>query len=266
MRKTIDTHCHLDIIQEQGQNPEDSLMKCSEKGTTHLVQIATDRQSGEWAKDISKKQDVPVEISFTIGCHPTETHAFPEAETCLELAKSEVSNPKFLGIGEIGIDLYHDASTYSLQRKVLDQFMDFASVHKLPVVIHSRDAAEQTFQALSEYKSKVFGVIHCFTYDWNWAKKFYDLGYYISFSGIVTFKSAREIQDAGKKMPLDGILIETDAPFLAPDPFRGKRNEPALISHTLEKMFSLREESNDEVEEKIYSNSLKFISRKAYHQ
>ncbi len=108
-------------------------------------------------------------------------------------------------------------------------------------------------------------MIHCFTYDYEAAKRFVDLGYYISFSGIVTFKSATDIQDAAKKIPLESILIETDAPFLSPMPHRGKRNDSSNLGYIKEKMFSLRTELNSTVAESIYNNSLKFINRKAYY-
>ena len=118
-------------------------------------------------------------------------------------------------------------------------------------------------QTLEKYKGKVTGVIHCFTYDYEYAKKFCDLGYFISFSGIVAFKNAKDIHESASRLPLESILLETDAPFLAPPPFRGKRNDPSNLTYILEKINSLRNESNTKVEETIYKNSLKFISRKA---
>ncbi|EMO06896.1 hydrolase, TatD domain protein [Leptospira interrogans serovar Icterohaemorrhagiae str. Verdun HP] len=135
----------------------------------------------------------------------------------------------------------------------------------MPVVIHSRDAKEDTISILKNFRDQAFGVIHCFTYDYLTAKTLVDIGYYISFSGIVAFKNATEIQEAAQKLPLECILIETDAPFLAPPPFRGKRNEPSYMKFILDKMFSLRKESNSDVENKLFENSIKFMNRKAYH-
>ncbi|MDF3820933.1 TatD family hydrolase [Leptospira sp. 96542] len=262
----IDTHCHLDIIQEQGQNIADSLAKSRMAGVDRIVQIGIDLPSSKQAIAISKEFSTEdLSIHYAIGCHPTETHEFPNADSILELAKANLEDPNFSAIGEIGVDLYHDASTKLAQNEVLRKFLDFSANHALPVVIHSRDAFEDTYQALKEFKSKAFGVIHCFTYDYESAKRFVDLGYYISFSGIVTFKSATDIQEAAKKIPLESILIETDAPFLAPMPNRGKRNDSSNLPYVLEKMFSLREEPNQIVTESIYQNSIKFTERKAYY-
>lgn len=262
----IDTHCHLDIIQEQGQEIPISLEKTRKSGVDHLVQIGIDLPSSKRAIQISETYSSPeLKIHYSIGCHPTETHEFPNSDEILELAKSKLEDLNFSAIGEIGMDLYHSKDSRREQNEILRKFLEFSAEHKLPVVIHSRDAFDDTYEALKEYKTKSFGVIHCFTYDYEAAKRFVDLGYYISFSGIVTFKSATDIQDAAKKIPLESILIETDAPFLSPMPHRGKRNDSSNLGYIKEKMFSLRTELNSTVAESIYNNSLKFINRKAYY-
>ncbi|EMY62453.1 hydrolase, TatD family [Leptospira terpstrae serovar Hualin str. LT 11-33 = ATCC 700639] len=263
---TIDTHCHLDIIREQGQEIEETLAKSRMAGVDRMVQIGIDLPSSKEAVRISETHSTKdLEIFYSIGCHPTETHEFPNADQILDLAKSRMNDSKFSAIGEIGVDLYHDASTRLAQNEVLRKFLQFSSDYKLPVVIHSRDAFADTYEALKEYKTKAFGVIHCFTYDYEAARQFVDLGYYVSFSGIVTFKSATDIQEAARKIPLETILIETDAPFLSPMPHRGKRNDSSHLPFVLEKMFSLRTETNAEVSDRIYQNSIKFTERKAYH-
>lgn len=266
MYSIIDTHCHLDIIQEQGQDIAESLKNAKESGIKKIVQIGIDLESSIRAKGLSEKfSDEEIEIFYSIGCHPTETHEFPKKEEILTLVKENVTDQKLSAIGEIGLDYYHDASTKAYQADVLHSFLEASSIYSLPVVIHSRDAAEDTVSILKEHRDKAFGVIHCFTYDYPTAKQLVDLGYYISFSGIVAFKNARDIQEAAEKLPLESMLIETDAPFLAPPPFRGKRNEPSYTKFVLEKMFSLRKESNAQVEKTLYNNSLKFTQRKAYH-
>lgn len=262
----IDTHCHLDIIQEQGLAIGEAVSLAKDAGLRKIVQIGIDLPSSEKAVQIADSYSSDsLEIVYTIGCHPTETHEFPKADEILQLAKTRLSDPRFVGIGEIGMDLYHNADQKQAQRDVLSKFLDFSSECKLPVVIHSRDAFQDTWEGLQEYKGKAFGVIHCFTYDYEAAKRFIDLGYYISFSGILAFKNAIEIQEAAKQIPLECILIETDAPFLAPPPFRGKRNDSSKLPHILEKMFSLRSESNEVIESKLLQNSEKFIARKAYY-
>ncbi len=262
----IDTHCHLDIIRDQGKEISDSLDDAKASGVKKIVQIGIDLPSSLQAKEIANiHSNSELSIQYTIGCHPTETHEFPNANEILKLATESLSDSRFTGIGEIGMDLYHNAEKRSEQREILSKFLDFSATHSLPVVIHSRDAFQDTFEALSEFKGKAFGVIHCFTYDYEMGKKFVDLGYYISFSGILAFKNATDIHNAAKNLPLETLLIETDAPFLAPPPHRGKRNEPANMKYILERMFSLRAESNLKVEETLYQNSEKFINRKAYH-
>ncbi len=262
----IDTHCHLDIIQEQGLEISDSIEKARSAGVKKIVQIGIDLPSSKKAKEISERfSSSELEIYYTIGCHPTETHEFPNADEILRLADDSLQDPKFTGIGEIGMDLYHNAEKQNEQRSVLAKFLKYSSERNLPVVIHSRDAFSDTWEGLNEYKGKAFGVIHCFTYDYEIGKKFVDLGYYISFSGILAFKNAVDIHEAAKKLPLESILIETDAPFLAPPPNRGKRNDSSNMPYILERMFSLREESNSKVEEMLFLNSEKFIKRKAYY-
>ena len=262
----IDTHCHLDIIQEQGQEIYQSLEKSAEAGVKKIVQIGIDLPSSIRAKQISETHsNTSLKIHYTLGCHPTETHEFPNADEILNLAKDNLNDPQFTGIGEIGMDLYHNATEREAQRSVLHKFLEFSAKEKLPVVIHSRDAFEDTYEGLKEFKGQAFGVIHCFTYNYEIGKKFVDLGYYVSFSGIVAFKNATDIHEAAKRLPLESLLIETDAPFLAPPPHRGKRNDSSNMPFILERMFGLREESNVKVEETLYLNSEKFINRKAYY-
>lgn len=266
MYSIIDTHCHLDIIEEQGLTIEQSLRNAKESGIKKIVQIGIDLESSVKAKGLSETySEQDLEIFYSIGCHPTESHEFPKKEEILSLVKENLSDSRLCAIGEIGLDYYHDASKKAEQADILHSFLDASGEYKLPVVIHSRDAGEDTVSILKEHRDRAFGVIHCFTYDYSTAKRLVDLGYYISFSGILTFKNARDIQEAAEKLPLECMLIETDAPFLAPPPFRGKRNEPAYTKFVLEKMFSLRKEPNAEVERSLFLNSEKFIQRKPFH-
>ncbi|MCC5813522.1 MAG: TatD family hydrolase [Leptospira sp.] len=268
----IDTHCHLDIIQEQGQSIAESLEKSQSVGVKKILQIGIDMESSLRAKEIAHtdfssnmKDGIAPSINYSIGCHPTETHEFPKAEEIMSLIEENLQDPKLSAIGEIGIDLYHTADSKKYQIETLEKFLDLAERTKLPVVIHSRDGFEETYEVLKRWKTRAFGVIHCFTYDYNAGKKFVDLGYYVSFSGVLAFKNATDIHDAAKKLPMDAVLIETDAPFLAPPPHRGKRNDSSNMPFILERMFSLREESNESIEKSLYENSEKFLNRKAYY-
>ncbi|EKP06401.1 hydrolase, TatD family [Leptospira kirschneri str. 2008720114] len=266
MVSIIDTHCHLDIIQSQGLEIADSLKNAAESGVKKILQIGIDLESSIRARSIANEySNDSLEIRYSIGCHPTETHEFPNKEEILKFVYENLGDSKLSAIGEIGLDYYHTADTKKQQEEILEAFLECSSKTQLPVVIHSRDAKEDTISILKNFRDKAFGVIHCFTYDYLTAKTLVDIGYYISFSGIVAFKNAVEIQEAAQKLSLECMLIETDAPFLAPSPFRGKRNEPSYMKFILDKMFSLRKESNSDVENKLFENSIKFMNRKAYH-
>jgi TatD DNase family protein len=258
----IDTHCHLDIIEEQGLDIQSSLAKSLEAGVTNIVQIGINYENSLNAKKIAHESKTEIQLNYTIGCHPADDIQEKEINQIKELIETSYPDNKFLGIGEIGLDYYHNKENIEFQKKTFREFVEL-SIHKnLPIVIHSRDAAEDTFKILSEYKNKAFGVLHCFTYDAEYAKKFSDLGYYISFSGVVVFKNAKDVQEAAREIKLKNILIETDAPFLSPPPFRGQRNDSSNLKYILEKIFSLRTEANSEVQEIIYNNSINFISKK----
>lgn len=262
--KLIDTHCHLDIIKEQGLDIPDSIQKAKNAGLQKLVQIGINYETSIFARELVAKYDQE-DIYYTIGCHPIYDIQWEEVDEIVNLVEENVSDSKLVGIGEIGLDYYHKKDNIDSQKEIFSKFLDLSVKHKLPVIIHSRDAEEDTFQILNEYKGKAFGVIHCFTYNKEYAHKFMELGYYISFSGIVAFKNAKDIHEAAGSLPLESILIETDSPFLAPPPFRGKRNDPSYLKYILERMFSLRDETNSEVEDQIFENSTKFIQRKAYY-
>ncbi len=268
--RTIDSHCHLDIIESQGQDIITTLSKSKASGVEKLLQIGIDLESSLQAREIAWREysaDLPEgapDIYYSIGCHPTEIQEFPRADEILSLIQENLKDRKLSAIGEVGIDLYHSKDTLQSQVETLEKFLDLSQTTRLPVIIHSRDGFRETYEVLKNWKTKVFGVIHCFTYDYTAAKKFVDLGFFISFSGIVAFKNAHEIHEAAAKLPLDAMMIETDSPFLAPPPHRGKRNDPSNLPIILEKIFSLREEPNLTIEDTIYENSKKFLNRKAY--
>lgn len=259
----IDTHCHLDLIEKQGQEISISLEKSHNADVKKIVQIGINLERSKDAKCIATETQTTIDLSYTIGCHPADTIDFPEVEEISKMVEANLEDKKFVGIGEIGLDFFYQKDTKEPQLKKFRHFMELSVKHALPVIIHSRDAAEETYEVLKEFKGKGFGVIHCFTYNLEYATKFVKLGYYISFSGIVVFKNAKDIQETARQIPLESILIETDAPYLSPPPNRGKRNDSSNLPFILEKMFALRTEENHKVEQAIYENSLKFIQRRA---
>ena len=245
---------------------EDILKMSGDAGVSDIVQIGIDLETSINSREISRKFSTEsLKIHYSMGLHPTDIRSEEDFAPIEKLLRENVNDPALVAIGEIGIDLYHDRDTFPLQEKLLRQLMELAAELKLPVIIHSRDASEETWRILNDYKGRVTGVIHCYTYDYEYAKRFIDLGYYISFSGILVFKNAHDIHETAGKIPLETILIETDAPFLAPPPHRGKRNDPSNLPFILEKLFSLREEEKNTVERTIYKNSKKFLNRKAYY-
>jgi TatD DNase family protein len=259
----VDTHCHLDIVKDQGLEIEDSLTNAARSGVKKIIQIGIDYENSKQAISIAKDFSEKMEIFFTIGCHPCHGVQSAEEDLIADLIENYYNDPKFVGIGEIGLDYYHSKDDWEDQKRIFRRFIEVSIEKRAPIIVHSRDAAQDTLEILKDYKDQAFGVIHCFTYDEAMAQEFCKLGYYISFSGIVTFKNAKDIQMAARNIPLQNILIETDAPFLAPMPHRGKRNEPAYVSHVLEHIFTLRSEDQSEIEKILFENSMKFIQKKA---
>ncbi len=258
----IDTHCHLDIIEKEGLPISETLSLSREKGVREILQIGIDYESSVRAQKISEISN-DIKINFTAGSHPADKISSEENDNIENFIRENISNSKFTGIGEIGLDFYHRGDSSKDQEEVFRRFLSLSEEMKCPVIIHSRSAKEETYNILKEYKNKVFGVLHCYTYDLEYALKFIELGYYISFSGIVVFKNAKELQETASSIPLSNILIETDAPFLSPPPNRGKRNDPTNLPYVLEKIFELRNEKRQLIEESIFTNSQNFINRKA---
>ncbi len=172
------------------------------------------------------------QISVSVGVHPNEEHRHePELDELVKLA----AHPKNVAIGETGLDYFRSSGELEWQRKRFRTHIAAAKACNKPLIIHSRAAREDTLQIMQEEDARdVGGVMHCFTEDWNMAKQALNLGFYISFSGIITFKSAAEIREVAKKVPLDRLLIETDSPYLAPIPNRGKPNYPGYVSYIAE--------------------------------
>ncbi len=257
----VDTHCHLDLLQEKGLEISQALFNAKQHGIKQIIQIGIDESSSLHALEIAERFSDEIQIYFTIGCHPCHQVQDSEIEKIICLTENLRSHPKFVGIGEIGLDYYH-LQEKKRQEDVFRKFIELSIQLGVPIVVHSRDAAEDTYQILSQYKNQVFGTIHCFAYNLEYAKKFIDLGFYISFSGILTFRNAKEIQEAASKIPLQNILVETDAPYLAPMPHRGKRNEPSYTSYVMKHLFHLRSEPKQKVEEQVFQNSQNFIHKK----
>lgn len=235
----IDTHAHLDSLDDL----TGALERARESGVDKIIAISSSLPSSVSTITISEKHE---NIFAAVGVHP---HAAKTADsrTIAEIEKLS-SGPRIVAIGETGLDYFYMNSEKEVQINSLVEHINLARRTRLPLVIHVRDADEDLKRILREEEvSDRTGVIHCFTGNYETAKNYLDLGFYISFSGIVTFKKSEEIRDAAKKIPADRILIETDSPYLAPVPHRGKKNEPAFVRHVAETVAEVRGTSLEEI-------------------
>ncbi len=234
----IDTHCHLDP-QYFPSGADGVLVRAKEAGVRGFVSIGVGRdvQAAHDAVDLAKAR--PDCVAATVGVHPHDAVTFDDGMT--SSLKDLANRSNIVAIGEIGLDYHYMHSAKERQEEVFRDWIRFARVRKLPIVIHTREAADDTLRILKEENAKdVGGIIHCFSEDLAFAKQAMDMNFDISFSGIVTFKTALAIQETAREVPLDRILVETDSPYLAPIPYRGKANEPSYMVHTARKVAELR--------------------------
>lgn len=233
----IDSHCHLDRLKlDAYEGCLSALIDRSRSvGVEHILCVATDLENSETVIKIAEQF---VDVSASVGVHPSD--ALEQEPTVDELVSLAV-HPKVVAIGETGLDYYYNESELEVRRERFRIHIRAAKKVKKPLIVHSRAAREDTINILSEESaSEVAGVMHCFTESWDMAQEALKMGFYISISGIVTFKNAGNVTEIAKKVPLERLLIETDAPFLAPTPFRGKQNEPQYVRFVAEKVAQLR--------------------------
>tara|TARA_Y100000816_G_scaffold55239_1_gene35858 strand:- start:200 stop:961 length:762 start_codon:yes stop_codon:yes gene_type:complete len=238
----IDSHCHLD--HEPLYSDLNNVIKRSKDiGIKKLLTISTSVESFSRVKDIVKKDDI---IFGTIGIHPHEADK-NEIDTEF-IIKNLNLHKKIIGVGETGLDFYYDNSDRKKQIESFKLHIEAALKADIPLIIHSRDAEEKTFEILNNYKDKKLKILmHCFTGSQHFAEQLLKLDAYFSASGIITFKKSIELQNTFKFLPLNRILIETDSPFLAPVPNRGKKNEPAFIDFTAAKLAEIKGISKPEL-------------------
>ena len=231
----IDSHCHLDH-EPLLENLNEIIIRSKEVGITKLLTICTTLDSFEKIKTIIKKDKM---IYGTYGIHPHETENNKiEKQTIVEAVKK---NNKIIGIGETGLDFFYSHSNKERQIDSFKSHIEASIDLNKPIIIHSREAEKETFDILNSYKNSNLKILmHCFTGSFEFSKKLLTLDAFFSASGIITFKNSLNLQDTFKNIPIEKLLIETDSPFLAPIPMRGKKNEPSFIKYTLEKLSSLK--------------------------
>ena len=238
----IDSHCHLDH-EPLFENISNIIKRSKDTGLQKLLTISTTLASFNKIKNLVNMDPM---IFGTFGIHPHETETNQVSKETLVRTINKFE--KIIGVGETGLDFFYN---YSNKERQIESFKDHieASIElKMPIIIHSRSAEDETFNILNSYKNEDLKILmHCFTGSYEFSKKLLSLGSFFSASGIITFKNSIELRNTFKTIPLDKLLIETDSPFLAPIPMRGKKNEPSFIKYTLEKLSTIKEKSPEEM-------------------
>lgn len=256
----IDSHCHLDCIdmEENNGSLSDLMTEVSSNGVEHMLCVCIDLF--EFAKMYATVKEFP-QVSVSAGMHPT--HA-PGDALSVETIIDYVKRKEVVAVGETGLDYFYQKDKPEWQKQRFRHHITAAKEVNKPVIVHTRDAAEDTIQIITEESAKdCGGVIHCFTEDWAFAKLALDQGFYISFSGIATFKTAEQIREVVRKVPADRFLIETDSPYLAPVPNRGKQNRPDYVRYVAECVASERNISVEEVADISKKNFYDFLNHSA---
>jgi TatD DNase family protein len=232
----VDSHCHLDLLDLTAHDNSlpAALLHAKKHDVQHMLCVCITLEDFPTVLNIAKSY---AEVSASVGLHPNEQDVplEPSADDLIQLAQDK----KVVAIGETGLDYFRSTGDTSWQRERFRQHIRASNQIDKPLIVHMRQATEDTLAILREEKA-ARGVMHCFTENWETAKAALDLGFYISLSGIVTFRNALDIQEVAKNIPLDRLLIETDSPYLAPIPFRGKPNEPAYVRYVAEFIADLR--------------------------
>lgn len=256
----VDSHCHLNFPDFK-DDIEGVIARARDNGVGVMQTICTEIAEFEEVHALTKRYD---EVYCSVGVHPNDSEHAEIART--EELVERAALPKVIGIGETGLDYYYEKSNRDVQKQSFINHIKAARQTGLPLIVHSRDAEEDTAAILHDEMGKggFTGVIHCFTSSSYLAEKSLEIGLYISFSGIVSFKNAQQIRDVAKEVPLDRILVETDAPYLAPTPHRGKRNEPAFVKHTNRIIAELKDISEEECARMTSENFFRLFNRASW--
>lgn len=253
----VDSHCHLDFP-ELSQELDDVIRRAELAGVGHMVTICTHIAKFDQIRAITERYD---NVYCSVGTHPhnADKELNYSADNIIALAQ----HPKCVAIGEAGLDYFYDNAPREAQAQGLRNHIDAARATQLPLVIHSRDADEDMIAILKEgmEQGAYPALLHCFSSGRDLAMKALDMGLYVSLSGILTFKRSQEIRDIVKDVPLDRLLVETDAPYLAPMPYRGKRNEPAFVRHTAEILAEVKGVSLEEITSITTDNFFRLFSK-----
>jgi len=247
----IDSHAHIQG-KEYARERDTVIARAREAGVEKIIAVGGAGDMSSNTEAVALADSFP-NIYATVGMHPHDAKDVGADE--LRALRELTSHPKVIAVGETGLDYYYNHSPHEVQRRVFAQFIGMARETGLPIVVHERDAAQEAAELLrSEGARELHGVIHCFTGNYEAACDYLDLGFYLSFTGIITFKNAEPLRDVVRKVPLERMLVETDSPFLTPMPHRGKRNEPAFVRLVAETVAKVKGISLEEVAERTSQN------------
>jgi TatD DNase family protein len=249
--KLIDSHCHLDRLDLTAHNGslDAALDAARARGVGHFLCIGVSADNAAAVKEVAQRYK---DVHCSIGIHPLDVSA--DNEPALDWLLRELDHPRVVAIGETGLDYHYEPESAALQKQSFRLHLEAARVAGKPVIVHTREAKADTLALLKEASLSSAGVLHCFTEDWEMAKAALDLGFYISLSGIVTFRNAEALREVARQVPADRLLIETDSPYLAPIPYRGKPNLPEYVREVAEFLANVRGIELDKLAEQTTEN------------
>lgn len=248
----IDTHAHLNIDEFKDEIPE-LIHRALESDVQKIIVIGMNSKANQRGIELTEHKN----LYATVGIHPADVNEGLD----IDVLREQLKHNKVVAIGEIGLDLYWVKDNLPLQIEIFKKQLDLAIELDYPVVIHMRDSAQEIYDVVKSY-TKLRGVMHCFSADLEWAMKFMDLGLYIGIGGPVTFKNNLVAKDVAKNIPMDRLLVETDSPYLAPVPHRGKRNEPSYTKLVVDEIARLRDLSIDAVSKQTSQNAIRLFNLK----
>jgi TatD DNase family protein len=252
--RLADAHAHLDMP-EYASDQSEIIEQANEAGVSLIINVGISLKNSHQVIVTARKYPW---IFATVGVHPHG--AAGVSEEVLAAIADLLPDPRVVAVGEIGLDFYRHRSPAEVQETVFRRFLDLAVSHQKPVIIHTRDATANTLTILREYRQKLSGgVMHCFSGSYEEAKSFLELGLEISFSGVLTYPNAKPLQDAARRLPLERLLIETDAPYLSPQPRRGKRNEPGFVRFTAQTLAELQNLPLETVAAQTWTNTCRLF-------
>ncbi|MCP4093917.1 MAG: TatD family hydrolase [Planctomycetes bacterium] len=254
--RLIDTHCHL-VWREQENPPGPQLERAREAGVERFVCVATDLESAGRCQALAQKED---DVFATVGIHPNDVGSMEELQPQLQQLHSMLQESDWVAIGETGLDFFRDWASPEVQVVSLERHLELSHEFNLPVILHCRNAIEGLLPVLENFEGKLNGVMHCYSDGPEPIERLIELGMHVSFAGNMTFPKSQALRDAAQVVPLNRLLVETDAPFLAPQAKRGKRNEPAYVAYTLQVLAELRGLDASELALTTSSNASKLFN------